>query len=217
MNGLKVLAIIGLSASIILSAAACSTPSDTPTTSGSNTTGVNKPAANANTATVTNAGGAHTNAPDEIPAVVKAAFPDAQSFTKQHKDIPKDAVAGIEKDAGGGKVPDTDHHSYLAFSGTGGGARKQIGAATVVKADGRDVVIVYENKEGSPYIKEVRAEGIPASFLTQFAGKGHDDKFLFGSTIKANGADEAAAKAITSAVAVDVMTMQKLYGAAHTH
>ena len=152
---------------------------------------------------------------EETPATVKAAFPDAQSFTKQHKDIPKDAIADIEKDSGA-KVPDTDHHSYLAFSTTGG-ARKQIGAATVVTAGGEEMVVVYDNKNGSPIIKEVRADGVPAPFLAQFAGKSHDDKFTFGSTIKANGVDEAAAKAITSAITVDVMTMQALYGAAHSH
>ena len=193
-------------------AAACSSGSDSsaPTTAGANT----------NQSKTTNTAG-NTSAPakpdEETPASVKAAFPNAQSFTKQHKDIPKDAIASIEKDTGG-KVPDTDHHSYLAFT-TEGGTRKQLGAATVVSAGGKEVVIVYESKDGSPYIKEVRAggDGLPSPFLTQFAGKGHDDKFVFGTNFKANGADEATAKAITTAIAVDVMTMQALYGAAHTH
>ena len=70
----------------------------------------------------------------------------------------------------------------------------------MVKAAGKDIVIVYENKSGSPYIKEVRAEGVPAAFLAQFAGKGHDDKFAFGADVKANGADEATAKAIRKAM-----------------
>lgn len=171
-----------------------------------------RPAANANTAP---ANSAPAQGADETPAQVKAAFPDAQSFTAQHKDVPPNAIAEIEKDAGG-KVPDTDHHSYLAFS-TAGGSRKQLGAATVVKAAGKDVVIVYESKSGSPSIKEVRADGVPASFLAQFAGKGHDDKFAFGSDVKANGADEATAKAIATAVWIDVLTMQSLYGTAHSH
>jgi len=152
---------------------------------------------------------------EDAPASVKAAFPDAQSFTKQHKDIPKDAIADMEKDTGG-KVPDTDHHSYLAFSTTGG-ARKQIGAATVVTASGKELVIVYENKGGSPYIKEVRVDGVPAAFLAQFAGKGHDDEFSVGSEIKLNGVDEATAKAIALAIRIDAVTMQTLYGSAHSH
>ena len=152
---------------------------------------------------------------EDAPASVKAAFPDAQSFTKQHKDIPKDAIADIEKDSGG-KLPDTDHHSYLAFS-TAGGTRKQIGAATVVTANGKEFVVVYENKNGSPFIKEVRGEGVPAPFLAQFAGKGHDDKFKIGADIKTNGVDEATAKAIALAVQIDALTMQNLYGAAHAH
>jgi hypothetical protein len=209
MKKLTILAIIGL-VTIVGLAGACSSASDT-------TTKTNQAPTNTGATNATNAANTAT-APkkeEDAPASIKAAFPDAQSFTKQHKDIPKEAIADIEKDAGA-KVPDTDHHSYLAFSTTGG-TRKQIGAATIVKAGGKELVVVYDSKDGSPIIKEVRADGISAEFLKQFAGKGHDDKFTFGSAIKANGVDDATAKAITSAIAVDVMTMQKLYGAAHTH
>jgi hypothetical protein len=79
------------------------------------------------------------------------------------------------------------------------------------------VVIVYDSKDGSPVIKEIRAEGRSCAFLAQFAGKGHDDDLLLGADIKASGASEAQAKAITEAVRVDVLTMQALYGAAHKH
>ena len=189
-------------------ASACSSAPETATT---NRTAINNTTA-ANTAS-TNA--VNTTKADDTPAAVKAVFPDAQSFTTQHKDVPADKIASIEKDTSS-KVPDKDHHSYLAFSTTGG-ARKQIGAATVVKVDGKDVVVVYDNKDGSPVIKEVRADGVPAAFLRQFAGKGHDDDLLLGADIKASGANEAQAKAITEAVRVDVLTMQALYGAAHKH
>ncbi len=189
-------------------ASACSSAPETATT---NRTATNNTTA-ANTAT-TNA--VNTTKADDTPAAVKAVFPDAQSFTTQHKDVPADKIASIEKDTSS-KVPDKDHHSYLAFSTTGG-ARKQIGAATVVKVDGKDVVVVYDNKDGSPVIKEVRADGVPAAFLAQFAGKDHDDDLLVGADIKASGANEAQAKAITEAVRVDVLTMQALYGAAHKH
>ena len=185
--------------------------------SGSPETATPNRAANANTTVANTAttSAANTTKADETPAAIKAVFPDAQSFTTQHKDVPADKIASIEKDTGS-KVPDKDHHSYLAFS-TAGGARKQIGAATIVKADGRDVVIVYDSKEGSPVIREVRAEGVPAAFLAQFAGKGHDNDLLLGADIKASGAGDAQAKAITEAVRVDVLTMQALYGAAHKH
>ncbi len=204
MKKITFLSIIALSVAIGL-AAACS--SETPTT----TTTTNK--INANTANQPAANNAKTE--EDIPAEIKAAFPDAQSFSKSHKDIPADSIAEIEKDTGA-KVPDTDHHSYLSFSTTGG-ARKQIGAATVVKAGGKDLVIVYENKEGSPVIREIRADGVSADFLKQFAGKGHDNDLLLGKDIKANGVNEAEAKAITEAVRVDILTMQALYGAAHSH
>lgn len=206
MKNITVFTIIVLSFAIGL-AAACS--------SGSNTTANT---INGNQAKTTNAPNS-TPAPktdEDVPASVKAAFPDAQSFSKQHKDLTKDQIADIEKDAGA-KVPDTDHHSYLAFSTTGG-ARKQIGAATIVKPGGKEVVIVYESKNGSPVIKEVRAEGISPEFLKQFAGKGHDDIFSVGNDIKVTGGvDEATAKAIAQTVRIDSMTMQTLYGSAHSH
>lgn len=197
--------ILALSLAIGL-AAACSSPAS------------NMPAPS-NTAT-SNKAAANTSAPanvapkteDETPASVKAAFPDAQSFTKQHKDIPKAAITEIEKESGG-KLPDTDHHSYLAFS-MNGGARKQIGAATIVNAGGKDLVVVYENKEGKPYIKEIRADGISADFLKQFVGKGHDDKFQIKG---AGGVDDATAKTIAKAVQIDILTMQMLYGSEDKH
>ena len=207
MRKITVLTVASLIAAL---AAACSSATNTTTTTNTNRAATTANAANTNANSAT-----HAKTDEDAPASVKAVFPDAQSFTKQHKDIPKDAIATIEKDTGG-KVPDTDHHSYLAFSATGG-ARKQIGAATVVKADGKDIVIVYENKDGMPTIKEVHSEGVPAAFLAQFAGKGHDDKFAVGADIKANGAGDATAKAIARAVRIDSMTMQTLYGAAHSH
>lgn len=210
MKNLKFLTIVGLSAIAGLTAA-CSNG----TTTTSNTTTANS--STTNTTVVANKSATNTGVKTEedVPASVKAAFPDAQSFTKQHKDIPKDAIANIEKDTGA-KVPDTDHHSYLAFSTTGG-ARKQIGAATVVTVGGKEMVVVYDSKNGSPVIKEIRADGVPAAFLSQFAGKGHDDKFQIGADLKANGVDDATAKSIAKAVQIDAITMQTLYGAAHTH
>lgn len=184
---------------------ACSSGANTSAPANTNLT-----KANTNTANT-----APPKSEDDTPSSVKAAFPDAQSFTKQHKDIPKDQIAGIEKEAGA-KLPDTDHHSYLAFS-TAGGARKQIGAATIVKAGGKDFVIVYENKEGKPYIKEIRGEGVPAPYLAQFVGKGHDDKFQIGSDLKANGVDGSIGKELAQAVKTDILTMQTLYGAADKH
>jgi len=203
----QILILSALAASLAFALACSSSPETTTTNRATN---ANTTAANTST---TNA--ANTTKADDTPAAVKAVFPDAQSFTTQHKDIPADKIASIEKDTSS-KVPDKDHHSYLAFSTTGG-ARKQIGAATIVKVDGKDVVVVYDNKDGSPVIKEIRADGVPAPFLAQFAGKGHDDDLLLGADIKASGANEAQAKAITEAVRVDVLTMQALYGSAHTH
>jgi hypothetical protein len=197
-----IIALIGL-------AAACSSATQ-PTANTANTTKPTNTAATTaeNTATA-------PKKDEEVPVAIKAVFPDAESITKQHKDIPKEVIADIEKDSGA-KLPDTDHHSYLAFK-TEGGTRKQIGAATMVKADGKDAVIIYDSKDGSPFIKEVKIDGVAADFLKQFSGKGHDDKLQIGQDLKVIGVDEKTAKAIAEAVRVDAMTMQALYGKAHSH
>jgi hypothetical protein len=186
-----------------------------------NTATVNQMANTVNTAPANNVNAANTAAhdgakDDDAPAAVKAVFPEAQSFTTQHKDVPAGAIADIEKTTGG-KVPDKDHHSYLAFA-TKDGKRAQIGAATVVKAAGKDMIIIYESKNGMPTVREVRAEGVPAEFLKQFVGKNHDSKIVFGDDIKAaGGVDEITAKEITQAVRIDLLTMEALYGSPHTH
>lgn len=204
MKKITIPTIFALAAAVALSAA-CSSGANTSAPANTNQARANTNAVNA----------APPKSEDDTPASVKAAFPDAQTFTKQHKDIPKDQIATIEKETNA-KVPDTDHHSYVAFS-TAGGARKQIGAASIVKAAGKDVLIIYDNKEGRPFVKEIRSDGMSGDFLKQFAGKNHDDKFQIGADIKALGVDEAMAKAVAEAVRVDAMTMQTLYGAPDKH
>ena len=181
------------------------------TTPAANTTAANKAPANS---TAANNAAAPAKA-DEIPASVKAALPGAQTFTAMHKELTDAQIASIEKDTGG-KVTEKDHHSFPGFS-TANGTKTQIGSVTIVKAAGKEIIVINENKEGSPSIKEIKAEGVPAGFLSQFAGKGHDDDLLLGADIKANGAKDDLAKAITDAVRIDVLSMQALYGKAHTH
>jgi len=206
---MKKILIIALVALLAAFAAACSNSSDTSTTTNTTT-----PSTTASANTGTTANPAATTGED-VPASVRAALPDAQSITKQHKDLTPAQISSIEKETGS-KAPDTDHHSYLAFS-TSGGTRKQTGAATVVGAGGKQMVVVYESRNGLPFIKDVRGEAVPQTFLDQFKGKGHDDKFQIGGDLKAQGVDEATAKAIASAIHVDIMTMQTLYGSTHAH
>jgi len=163
--------------------------------------------------TESHGGGGAANS--DAPANVRAVFPEAQSITTQHKDISASQIATIEKETGT-KITDKDHHSYLAFS-TAGGARKQIGAATVVKAGGKEIVVIYESRNGVPYIREVRGEGMPQAFLDGFKGKGHDDKFQVGGDLKSGGADDATAKGVAAAVRQDAVIMQTLYGGKHSH
>ena len=202
--------IIGLTAL----AAACSSGNTAP--SASSPDAASATTAGASPAAASGAKGDSAKA-DDIPAAVRAAFPNAQSITKQHKDLTDAQAAGIEKKAGV-KLDDKDHHSYLA-SATESGTRKQIGAAAVVKAEGRELVIVYGSEKGSPVINEVHGEsgGIPHAFLDQFKGKGHDNKLRLGQDIKAQGVGEALARTVTDAIRLDVVTMQTLYGAAHSH
>ncbi|MEQ1606758.1 MAG: hypothetical protein ABL999_17990 [Pyrinomonadaceae bacterium] len=204
---MKTLIFVTLIAASLLSLA-CSSGTTTP---AANTATANK--ASANSTTANNA--AAPAKTDEIPASVKAALPGAQTFTAMHKELTDAQIASIEKDTGG-KVSEKDHHSYPGFS-TANGTKTQIGAVTIVKAAGKEIIVIYENKEGSPSIKEIKAEGVPAGFLSQFAGKGHDDDLLLGADIKSNGAKDDLAKAITDAVRIDVLSMQALYGKAHAH
>jgi hypothetical protein len=201
---------------IILAAVAAACSSDNHASSASSHEAASATTASASPAAASTASseGAKT---DDIPAAVRAAFPNAQSITKQHKDLTTAQAASIEKQSGV-KLDDKDHHSYLAFA-TEGGTRKQIGAAAVVKAEGRELVIVYVSEKGSPVINAVHGEsgGIPHAFLDQFKGKGHDNKLRLGQDIKTQGVDEMTARAVTDAIRLDVITMQTLYGAAHSH
>lgn len=192
--------------------------------------GLATPAAACSASRETGGGGATTSATatpaagtqggvgkDDIPAAVRHAFHDAQSITKQHKDLSNEQIARIEKQSGV-KVADKDHHSFLAFANDGG-KRKRIGAATIVNAQGHELVIIYASEKGSPVIKDVHGEGsgLPEAFLDQFKNKDHDSKLRLGEDIKPQGADAALARAATDAIRLDVMTMQALYGASHTH
>ena len=212
MNKLFTLALLGTLAAF---SAACA--------GGSNTNAPTAPATTANTnqpvnmasTTNTNANGSHSTEGD-IPASVRAALPEAQTFSMQHKDIPAGTVSEIER-ATGTPVRDRDHHAYLAFS-TQGGARRQVGAATVISAGGQELVIVYDSRDGMPVIREVRGGNLPEAFLDQFKGKDHDAAITFGNDIKAaGGLEEAKARQVTAAIKGDVLAMQALYGSAHTH
>ncbi len=195
---MKTILTLVLASSLAGFAAACATSENTNSVPAANTASAPK-----------------TAAKDDVPPSVHAVFPDAQSITKDHKDLTPAQIAAIQKEAGA-KPPDTDHHAYLAFA-TSGGARKQIGAASEVSANGKHVVIDYESRNGLPYIKEVRADGVAQAYLDQFKGKSHDDKYQIGQDLKAQGVDDATSKAIASAIHVDIMTMQTLYGAADKH
>lgn len=197
-------------------AAACSKQESTQPSSNT----ASKPAtANANqpAAAGEKAGGKE----DETPAAVKAAFPDAQTISKQHKDLTKSQIASIEKESGT-KLGDTDFHSFVAY-GMQSGKRAQLGAATVVDVEGSggpmELVVIYTNDITIKKVTPVKGSGDVAApaFLDQFVGKDHDQKFHVGEDIKYSGSNKAAAEAVTHALKRDILAMQTLYGKAHGH
>ncbi len=212
MNKFFTLALLAMFAAF---SAACAGGNNTNApTAPTTTANTNQPTNTAST-TNTNASAAHP-ADGDIPASVRAALPEAQTFSKQHKDIPAGTVSEIER-ATGTRVTDRDHHAYLAFS-TSGGARRQVGAATVINTGGQELVIVYDSRDGMPVIREVRGGNLPGAFLEQFKGKDHDAAITFGNDIRAaGGVEEATARQVTAAIKGDVLAMQALYGSSHTH
>lgn len=213
----KLLLILLAVAAVINSA--CSSTSEPVTTTNMSSTTNNTATTNASVPNVTSTAGArtadHSGADEDVPAAVRAALAGATTITKQHKDIPASQIATIERETNT-RIADTDHHSYLGFT-TNGGARRQTGAATVVDVNGKEMIVVYESRNGLPYIKEVRAAGMPADFLDQFKGKGHDDKLQVGQDVKASGVDDRTARRAADVIRQDTRIMQALYGGAHSH
>ncbi len=209
--------IITLAGIISAMSAGCANPETATTPTGSTTNPTNNATPAPPTPSASEPGTTgHTANADDVPANVRAVFPDAQSFATQHRDLSEATISSIEKETGN-KVVDRDHHAYLAFGMGSGGARRQIGAATVVKAGGQELIVVYDSKDGSPVIREVRGGDLPASFFDQFKGKGHDDALAFGNDIKTARTPDAEAQTATAAIKADVLAMQALYGSAHTH
>ncbi|GEM_PF-935498 len=158
---------------------------------------------------------------EDIPPEVKAAFPEAQTISKQHKDLTAGQIASIEKGSGS-KLDDTDFHNYVAY-GMEGGKRTQLGAATIVDIEGAgapmQLLVVYSNDIVIKKISVIKGSGDAASpaFLNQFAGKDHDQKFHVGADLKYSGSNKESAEAVAHALKRDILAMQALYGKAHTH
>jgi hypothetical protein len=198
-------------------AAACSTPNaNQPTTSNANTAKTST--TNTNDSAKPKVAEKEGGKEDEVPAAVKAAFPDAQNINKQHKDLTAAQIATIEKESGA-KLGDTDFHNFVAY-GTDGSKRTQLGAATVVDIDANtQLVVVYTNDISIKKVVAVKGSGdaTAPAFLDQFTGKDHDLPFHVGKDLKYSGSNQAAAEAIAHAVHRDILAMQTLYGKAHSH
>ncbi len=162
----------------------------------------------------------HEPGDEGTPESVRAAFPNAQTFMLQHRELSRADVAAIEKTSDTRWIGEMDFHTYLAI-GTTDGKRTQLGAATVVEdvSGAGDVTIACDNDLNSTKVTtSTSGSGATADrFLAQFAGKGHDDPIKLGQDIQYSGSDRATAAAITDAVRRATHTMQRLYGEAHSH
>ncbi len=171
-----------------------------------------QPAGNVNT----NAAAAAGNG--EVPAEVKAAFPEAASITLQHKDLTDKQIASIEKESGA-KLSDKDFHSYVAHDGS----HKVVGTATLTDVEGAgepvQLLVVYTDDGKIKKVTPVKGsiDVGSSSFLDQFIGKDHDDAFHVGTDLKYDGSNQGAAQAVAHAVKRDVLAMHALYGKEHGH
>jgi hypothetical protein len=153
---------------------------------------------------------------DEVPAEVKAAFPEAASVTLQHKDLTARQIASIEKDSGA-KIGGVDFYSFVAHDGS----HKEVGVATLTDVEGAGspvrLVVVYTTDLKIKKVTPAKGSGdvVSPAFLDQFVGKDHQSKFHVGDDIKYDGPNQDGAQAVAHAVKRDVLAMQALYGKAH--
>lgn len=153
----------------------------------------------------------------KVPAEIKSALSDAKSISLRHRDLSKKQIANLEKLAGM-KSPDDDFHTYIAY-GTKNGRKAQISAATIIEPSGMKYVIVYNNDITIKKIMAVKgdADFTKSGFLKAFVGKDHDQDYKIGKDLKYTGAKKAAAQAFATAIKMDILTMDVLYGKPHSH
>ena len=173
---------------------------------------------NAQAAENVNKNSAGETSRDEVPVEVKAAFPDAQIVTLQHKNLTAKQISSVEKESGA-KLADKDFHSFVAHDSS----HKRIGAATVTDAEAPGgpvrLVVVYTNDGKISKVTSVKGSGdvVSPAFLDQFLGKSHDDAFHVGEDLRYDGSNKAAGEAVAHAVKRDVLAMHALYGKKHGH
>lgn len=155
---------------------------------------------------------------NEVPTEAKAAFPEAQTVTAQHKELTSEQIASIEKKSGA-KLSGEDFHSFVAHDSS----RKQLGLATLTDVEGSGstvrLLVVYTNDLKVKKVTPVEGSGdvVSLAFLGQFAGKDHDQPFHVGEDVEYGGKNRVAAEAVAHALKRDVLAMQALYGKTHGH
>lgn len=151
-----------------------------------------------------------------VPEQVKKYFKDGD-VELVHKFLSPEQIKNIQKYSG--IKPENYFHTFIA-TGKKNGKKTQLGAGTLVKINdkkGTEFVIIYDN---SIVIKDIlpikNTEGIK-DFLYQFKGKNHDQDFTIGKDLKYSGKDLDLAKKVAQNIKVDILTVQSLWGKAHSH
>lgn len=151
-----------------------------------------------------------------VPIEIKNYFKNSEvSFV--HKFLTEKQMNNIEKYSG--IKPDNYFHTFIAI-GKNNGKKVQLGAGTLIKIkDSKNIElgIIYDNNLNIKEIISVKNANQIKSFLNQFKGKNHDSKFVIGKDIKYIGNELKLANKIISAIKVDTLTIQELWGKAHKH
>ncbi|MEW6731384.1 MAG: hypothetical protein AB1489_08615 [Acidobacteriota bacterium] len=225
--GIKLSALLLLTIGLLF-AAACDKPAppNQPAQPSESTQPVQPTQPNNNTTTPANETHGNVTEKTDAPVTVKAAFPEAQSFTLEHRALSGEMIAAIEKEAQT-KVParERDFHAYLARKTEPGKPTQILGAAAILNVDGVaspiEVMVAVDsdiNIKKVAFVKgDTKGEIASEEFLKQFVGKGHHDKIKVGEDINFTGKDKTSAAAVAETVRRAEQTLTQLYGKAHSH
>lgn len=134
-----------------------------------------------------------------------------------HRFLTQNQMKDIEKYSG--VKPENYFHTFIAISDKNG-KKSQLGAGTLVKVkDKKDIEIglIYDNKLNIKDIIPIKNSNDLKIFLNQFKGKNHDSKFTIGKDLKYSGKETKLVQKIAKAIQVDSLTVQELWGKAHSH
>jgi hypothetical protein len=150
----------------------------------------------------------HPHAGGEVPAFVRALFPEAEEVVKRHKQLTVAQAAEVER-LSGSKLAERDFHSYVGYRAVSGQVQV-LGAATVVDVPGEQLqmVVLYDRDLVRRKVVPVGGNNgnLPSGFFAQFVGADTGQQAAAQGT--AGGTAAAAARALHR----DLLAMRMLYG-----